>query len=92
MIAAAIGKQLGYRSILNDYFSANVRSGRAAVHLDAREVAEIPRAAFVAGGSGWQTQVIVYADLDRIPTFDELMKENERKRRRREDHPSTSKL
>ena len=88
MIASAVAKELGYKTILNDYLSNNVRSERAAANIS-RAVGSIPRAAYLVG-AGWQNQVIVYNDLqgnDSIPSFTQLIKNNENARQK-----NTSKL
>lgn len=75
-VNSSIAKQLGYRFVLADYFSKNVRSAKVAEDK-CKIVGQIDRAAFLVNG-GWQNQVFILRDLgeSELLTFDRVVEEN----------------
>ena len=73
----AIVKQLGYKHMISDHFTNNIRSHKVSQKYSA-VVGVIPRAAYLIG-SGWQGQAITYCDLNNVQlTFEQLMADNQR--------------
>jgi hypothetical protein len=68
--------QYGNKAIVNDYFANNVRSQRL-FSGSSSLLGVIPRAAYLVG-KGWQEQVIVLIDVSKVPSFAQLIEENQR--------------